>query len=133
MLQRTWHRRAGWTLLVESNEPGVEISDFVAFRDAGFAVSACTGPGSDPAECPVVRGEPCALLDDADVVLFDLGGDPPARSVVLAAMRTARPGLPIVVRSDDPAAVGATEGCHAIPTTTSVNGQVSALRKAVSS
>lgn len=138
MLQRTCHRepaagdrrRPPWTLLVESGEPGIEISDFGAFRDNGFSVAACAGPGVDAAECPVVRGEHCALLDDADVVLFDLGGDRPRRSAVLHALRVARPDVAVVVRSAKPAPPAA-RGCTAIPATTSVNGQVSALQKAV--
>jgi hypothetical protein len=138
MFQRTPHRspavadrrRPPWPLLIESPESGLDISDFSAFRCAGFEVSVCGGPATDAAECPVVRGEPCPLLAEADVVLFDLDSDPSTRSDVLAALRANRPDLPIVVRSNDPPGRLA----HADPTirtTTSVNGQIAALQKAV--
>jgi hypothetical protein len=137
MYQRTVHRsRAGtdrrrppWRLLVESPEPGIDIDNFDAFRYAGFEVTVCEGPASDVRECPVVRGESCPLMSEADVVMFDLADDPARRAEVLAAMRATRPDLPIVVRSAGPLPETA-RGCPAILTTTSINGQVSALRKA---
>jgi hypothetical protein len=138
MFRRTVHRSPGaterrrppWRLLVESAEPGVDIANFDAFRYASFEVTVCEGPASDARECPVVRGDSCPLMSEADVVLFDLDSDPARRSEVLAAMRATRPDLPIVVRSADPAAEAAA-GSPTIRTTTSVNGQVSALHKAV--
>ena len=127
-----------WRLLVESPDPGLAISDFDVFRDGGFEVTVCGGPAVDASECPVVRGEPCPLMAHADVVLFDLDGDPPQRSEVvasrrsevLAAMRVNRPGLPIVVMSVAPAPETAS-GCATIRPTTSVGGQVAAVQKAV--
>jgi hypothetical protein len=135
MLQRTVHRspavtdrrRPPWRLLVESPEPGLDISNFDAFGCAGFEVTVCGGPESDARECPVVRGDSCPLMSEADVVLFDLDSDPPRRSEVLDAIGATRPDLPIVVRSAEPAA----GGCPTIRPTTSVNGQVSALHKAI--
>ncbi len=122
-------RHPPWRLLVESRAPGVDIANFDAFRDAGFAVTVCEGPADVAGECPLVRGEPCSLVDEADVVLFDLD-DHPARWAVLDDLRATRPELPVVVRAQEPAALGY-PGCSTIRTTTSVNGQVSALRKAV--
>ncbi len=138
MFQRTPHRsptagdrrRPPWPLLIESRQPGLDISDFDAFRDAGFEVSVCGGPIAESAECPVVRGESCPLLAEAEVVLFDLDGDLGARHEVLAALRATRPDLPIVVRSDAPPGSPSPAG-PTIRTTTSVNGQVAALHKAV--
>jgi hypothetical protein len=139
MLQRKVHRspapvldRAGppWRLLVESPDPVIAVSEFDAYHRAGFDVTVCEGPTGDARECPIVRGEPCPLVTEADVVLFDLDGDPRRRAEVLAAVRANRPELPIVVCSTAPApaAVG---DCPAIRPTTSLNGQVAALRKAV--
>jgi len=132
ILRPTRAARAGgrppWRLLMESRAPGVDIANFDAFRDAGFDVTVCEGPDESP-DCPLVRGEPCPLVDEADVVLFDLD-DLPARWAVLDALRASRPALPVVVRAQGPAALGY-PGCSTIRTTTSVNGQVSALRKAV--
>ncbi len=114
--------------MVECSDDTARISDFTAFRDAGFQIMLCEGPVDDAGECPVVRGGVCPFVAEADVVLFD--GDRPYRSEVLAGIRASRPDLPIVVRS----AVGAPalpSGCTSIRTTTSVHGQVSALRKAI--
>jgi hypothetical protein len=122
-------RRPPWRLLVESPEPGIEISNFDAFRCAGFEVTLCQGPLDEASECPVVRGEPCPLVAEADVVFFDLDSDPPRRSEVLAAMRANRPDLPIVVRSSATSSP-AVHGCATIAATTSVSGQVAALQKA---
>jgi hypothetical protein len=108
----------------------VALSEFDAYHRAGFDVTVCEGPVDDAGECPVVRGEPCPLVTEADVVLFDLDSDPPRRGEVLAAIRADRPELPIVVCSSAPTPTAA-GGCAAIRPTTSVNGQVSALRKAV--
>jgi len=103
-------------------------SDFTAFRDAGFQIMLCEGPADDARECPVVRGAVCPFVAEADVVLFD--GDRPYRSEVLAGIRAGRPDLPVVVRSGVPAPA-LPSGCTSIPTTTSVHGQVSALRNAI--
>ena len=137
MHQRTVHlaragderRRPPWRLLVESRAPGVDIANFNAFRGAGFEVTVCEGPSDAPGECPLVRGEPCSLVAEADVVLFDLD-EQPARTAVLGSLRASRPELPVVIRAQDPAAEGHA-GCTTIRTTDSVNGQVYALRKAV--
>jgi hypothetical protein len=37
--------------LVESREPGMEISNFDAFRCAGFEVTLYQGPGEEASEC----------------------------------------------------------------------------------
>jgi hypothetical protein len=60
------------------------------------------GPGRHAGEFPVVRGERCSLLAEADVVLFDLDNDPRTRAVVLAAIRATRPELLVVVQSAAP-------------------------------
>jgi len=139
MLQRNLHRnpvaaagRAGppWRLLIESSNDTAMISDFTAFRDAGFQITLCDGPVDDASECPLVRGAVCPFVAEADVVLFDRGSDRPYRSEVLAAIRASRPDLPVVVRSAVPPPA-LPDGCSSIRTTTSVRGQVSALRKAI--
>jgi hypothetical protein len=138
MYQRTDHRipavkdrrRPPWRLLIESPEEGLGIANFDAFRAAGFEVTVCAGPAATPGECPLVRGERCSLAADADIVLLDLDGDPHTRSAVLAALRSTRPELPVVVRSVAPPAKVA-QDCITIAPTTSVNGQVAALRTAV--
>jgi hypothetical protein len=75
-----------------------------------------------------VRGEPCSLVDEADVVLVEPDGAP-SGATVIDALRGSRPDLPIVIRTAE--AAEGYRGCSTIRTTTSVNGQVSALHKAV--
>jgi hypothetical protein len=128
---RPAHLRRGeprWGLLVESADPVLAISDHTAFLDAGFDVTVCPGPVHEASECPLVRGEPCPLADAADVMFFDTDRGP-CRSEILDAVRTAKPDLPVVVRSADRHVAGS--GARTIPMTTSVAGQVSALRQAV--
>ncbi len=141
MFQRTsHHHRSGdserhdppWRLLVESRDPALAIADFTAFRQAGFEITLCQGPLMDASECPLVKGEPCPLATEADVVLFDLGDDredEAQRLNVLGAMRASRPGLPIVVRSATPPPPEA--DAYTIRPTTSVAGQVDACCRAV--
>lgn len=112
-------------VLIESADPALAVSDFGAFAAAGMDVALCHGPEHTPAECPVVRGEPCQLAAEADVILFDLG---PAGEPVLEAGRRLYPGTPVVVRGGLPGA--AAEGCSLLPANTSVGGQISAIRRA---
>jgi hypothetical protein len=139
MFQRTLHRSPAvlpgwhgppWRLLIESPDETVAISNFDAFRDAGFEVTTCSGPSVRADECPLVRGEACPLVAEADVVLFDLTSDRRDRPAVLAAMKAGRPELPVLVRSSAPAAA-VPGGCSTLRTTTSVHGQVLALQRAV--
>jgi hypothetical protein len=142
MLQRTSHRhrtrdeaeRRGepCRLLVETRDPALAVSDFTAFRRAGFEITLCEGPLAEASECPLVDGEPCPLATEADLVMFDLGDDrddAAQRACVLDAMRAFRPDLPIVVRSATP--TPGTADADTIRPTTSVTGQVEALWRAV--
>jgi hypothetical protein len=99
-------------LLIEDARPALRVSDFTAFRDAGFEVAYCTGPGGTRTACPLLRGEDCDVLDGADVVLHGL--DP--RCGVAAAVRWWHPEIPVVRTGPD---------C-------SVAGQVAAVRQALS-
>jgi hypothetical protein len=112
-------------VLIESADPALAVSDFAAFRAAGMDVALCQGPEHTPAECPVVRGEPCQLAAGADVILFDLG---PSGQRVLEAERRLHPETPVVVRGAAPGAVP--EGCGQLSVNASVDGQISVLRRA---
>src|SRR4029453_2884873 len=98
ILRPTRAARAGgrppWRLLMESRQPGVDIANLAAYSGAGFIFPVCEGPDEAP-DCPLGRGEPCPLVDEADVVLFDLD-DRPARGAGLNALRAGRPPLPAV-------------------------------------
>jgi hypothetical protein len=119
-----------WRLLVESRDPSLAIANFDPFVRAGFEIQLCEGPEVSSHECPVVNGAVCPLLETADVVLFDVGDRSEIRLQVLDAMRVSHPDIPVVVRTTDPPPPQAI-GCPTIRTTTSVAGQVEALREAV--
>ncbi len=116
-------------LLIEDSRPALAISDFTLFRDAGFEVAFCRGPGDDPGACPLVCGQGCALVDGADVVLHGLN----TALGVAAAIRRQRPDLPVVVEQDRErpgAADPLPAGCIPLSYPCSVNGQIDALLRA---
>lgn len=135
--RRTWSapRLAGRRprLLIEDGRPALAVSDFSLFQDAGFDVAFCGGPGDDlPADltpCPLLRGQRCALVDGADVVLHG----PSAGRGVAAAIRRERPELPVVIeqgREQEGSADPVPAGCIPLRYGCSVHGQIDALLRA---
>ena len=69
----------------------------------GFDVQVCAGPqGMGRRECPLVRGEGCALAAGADVVYTALAGSDPAGVEVVRALRQRYPGTPVVAEVTQP-------------------------------
>jgi hypothetical protein len=117
-------------LLIEDGHPALAISDFSLFRDAGFDVAFCSGPGDEPGACPLLRGQKCPLVAEADVVLHGLD---PALGIA-AAIRRRHPQLPVVVeqrRQKAGSASAVPAGCVRLGYPCSVRGQVDALLRAV--
>jgi hypothetical protein len=117
-------------VLVESADPTLALSDFARYTTAGFDVALCRGPQERPEECPLVRGEACALAAGADVILFGLG--PPGDGVLDAARRHHR-ATPMVLQGGPRAPApdaDLPEGCEVLLASASVHGQISALRRA---
>jgi hypothetical protein len=115
-------------VLVESASPALAVSDFSVFQDAGFDVGVCSGPGGTPEDCPLLRGEECALLEGADAVLHKL--DQPLD--IAAAIHRQRPDIPVLVevrRGADGSMPAVPAGCVPLPYPCSVRGQVDALRQ----
>jgi hypothetical protein len=132
--RRTWSSpRPGGSrrrLLIEDGHPALAISDFSLFQDAGFDVAFCSGPGDDPHGCPLMRGEPCALIAGADVVLHGL--DP--KLGIAAAIRQKYPGLPLVVEQRRPekgSPDALPEGSVPLRYPCSVSGQIDAVLRAL--
>jgi hypothetical protein len=117
-------------ILIEDDEPALAISDFSLFQQAGFDVAFCSGPGADPASCPLLRGEQCHALAQADAVLHGL--DP--RLGVAASIHQRLPGTPVLVKQRC-LADGSTQpvpaGCLPLAPECSVRGQMEALRRAL--
>jgi hypothetical protein len=119
-------------VLVEDDAKALEISDFSIFQQAGFEVAFCSGPGRDPQDCPVLRGQRCNLLDGADAVLHRLD---PALGLA-AAVRQSHPDAAVVVaepRDADGTLPPVPDGCRPLAYPCSVHGQVEALRAALAS
>jgi hypothetical protein len=57
----------------------------------------CGGPDATGDECPAVRGEPCPLAADADVIVAGLGLDVADGRARLASLRAQYPDTPVVV------------------------------------
>jgi hypothetical protein len=112
-------------VLIESADPALAVSDFGAFTAAGIDVALCQGPGETHGECALLRGEPCDLAAGADVVLSDLGAA--GAGVPEAHLRT-HPAAPVVLRVGPHDGV-VPQGCHTLPATASVDGQIDVLRR----
>jgi hypothetical protein len=132
--RRTWRSPSADTgrprVLIEDGHQALAISDFSLFERAGLDIAFCSGPGEDPRSCPLLRGEPCPLLDRAEAVLHCLD---PALGIA-AAIHRRRPGLPVVAtqcRGPGGHQPPAPEGCTPLPWPSSVKGQIDAVWRAL--
>lgn len=132
--RRTWGTAAGAAhrprVVIEDDRPALAVSDFSLFEQAGLHVGFCSGPGRQPVDCPLLRGQPCPALAGADAVLHGL--DPELG--VAAAIRRHHPGLPVVVeqrRRPDGSMADVPEGCVPLRYPCSVKGQIEALWRAI--
>jgi hypothetical protein len=119
-------------VLVEDDAKALEISDFSVFQQAGFDVAFCSGPGRDPQDCPLLHGQQCDVLAEADAVLHRLD---PALGLA-AAIRQSNPDAAVVVeeaRDADGRLPAVLDGCQPLAYPCSVRGQVEALREALAS
>jgi DNA-binding response OmpR family regulator len=68
-----------------------------ALRRAGYEVTECMGPIG--AECPILKGLPCAMADDADVLLYDafVTGEPDGARTLIERIREIHPDVPLVL------------------------------------
>ena len=114
---------------MESADRALAISDFSAYAAAGLDVSLCPGPGEAAAACPLLQGQPCSLVDAADVVLHALGGNPFAPDI-LAALCQRPIGVPVVAMVDPLEPRALPDECEALVATASVPGQIRVLRRA---
>lgn len=84
--------------MVEHEDPGWRWAASERLTSAGYEVACCGGPRVLPRQrCPVVAGEPCPLLDGADVIVNGLGITTTAARAVLTAVHAQRPELPVIV------------------------------------
>ena len=123
-------------LLIEDAHPALQVSDLACFRDAGFDVAVCSGPETAADECPLVRGEECALATGADIVVFGPDRLTGAGREVLDAFRERFPGcFKLVAEAPHaPGTEGSTpEGCTPMAFPSSVGSQVEAVNRVLHS
>jgi hypothetical protein len=106
-------------VLIETADKALLISDFRFLVDDGFDVATCAGPGHDRLRCPVLRGEECELVEQADVVLHALDR---GRQIPVLVQRPKRQGGP---------PIPVPEGCMPLDMPCSVGGQLRAIQRAV--
>lgn len=93
-----WEWR-GPRVLIEHADAARADALAASLRQAGYAVAICPGPA--PGErCPLAKGDGCAAVVGADLVVSGLGLETPAAREALGALRTQAPRLPIVVEAD---------------------------------
>ncbi len=78
-------------LLIESDRS--RWAGATAATRAAFDVIACQGPSHQKHGCPLLTGEPCPLVEGADVVVHLLDPSVPANLELLAEQRIAHPEL----------------------------------------
>jgi hypothetical protein len=129
MLQRTpLSRHRPVQLLIETDDPALTIADFTTFLEAGFDVTVCGGPDVSES-CPALDGYPCPLVESADVVLNEIR-DSITRHAIARTLRELSPDVPILVHVRPGREDTTPAGCIPLATTTSVSGQIAAIRKA---
>lgn len=62
------------TALVVTRFPGEEAPLRETFEHDGWSVKSCAGPGKG--DCPIMRGENCALRESADAAVVFIESDP---------------------------------------------------------
>lgn len=77
----------------------IDLADQEAesLRRYGYEVTQCSGPTANT--CPVLNGESCPLAEASDVLVYDAwaSGDADGSGELIAGLRHAHPGVPIVL------------------------------------
>ena len=85
------------TVLVVNHDLDVADQQADSLRRLGYEVLQCAGPIGAP--CPILRGQPCAWVDRADVLLYDVWatGEPAGARELIEELRDLHPDIPIVL------------------------------------
>ncbi len=78
----------------------IDVADIEVdeLRRAGYEVDQCAGPvGTDA--CPVLHGEPCWQVDEADVLVYDMWASGDGHRELIEDIRDIHPDKPVVVTS----------------------------------
>jgi hypothetical protein len=89
------------TVLVVQHDRETADGISTALRAAGHLVHQCCGP--EAFSCPILQGEGCDYVDEADVLVYGLGLQPigpESDTVLLRLLRWVRPTAPLIVVDD---------------------------------
>jgi len=78
----------------------VDVADIEVdeLRRAGYEVDQCGGPHAG-GSCPVLNGEPCWQVDEADVLVYDMWASDDGGRELIEELRDLHPDKPVVVTS----------------------------------
>lgn len=83
-------------VVIESRRPAAAAALAGALTESGIDPVVCAGPDESGHGCPLLADEPCALIEGADAVVYDLDLEQPADREVLRSLVVEHGGLPIV-------------------------------------
>lgn len=84
-------------LLVVHHDIDLADQEADSLRRLGFEVEQCSGPGKF--DCPVMRGERCAAVERADVLVYDVwaSGEAGGSKALIEGLREIYPDVPVVL------------------------------------
>lgn len=82
-------------VIIESRRVAAADALASTLTEAGFDPLICSGPDGS-AGCPIFDGAPCALIEGADAVVYDLDLDRAGDRLVLRYLVVDHDGLPII-------------------------------------
>lgn len=82
-------------VIIESRRAAAANALADTLTEAGLDPLVCSGPDGS-AGCPIFDGAPCALVDGADAVVYDLDLDLAGDLLVLRSLVVDHDGLPVI-------------------------------------
>lgn len=86
----------------DTNVADIEADELLR---AGYEVDRCAGPIGG-GSCPVLQGEPCWQVEDADVLVYDTWDSGHGESDLVADLQRLHPDKPLVLTSSGPVVDG---------------------------
>jgi len=89
-------------VLVVHHDIDMADQEAETLRLAGYQIEECTGPSAAP--CPVTRGLPCAAVEHADVLVYDVWstGETDGGRRLVRDLREMYPNIPLVLTAPGP-------------------------------
>jgi hypothetical protein len=83
--------------LVVNHDIDLADAEADSLRRHGFEVRQCGGPIG--AQCPILSGRPCTLVDGVDVLVYDAWatGEPDGARRLIEGLREIHPSVPLVL------------------------------------